>query len=240
MSPTSSRGRFLTCVILAFLLGFTVLSVSHAAGDAGKSATLATVTRMLGFEPHPSTIDVPGPLMLQGKPFTAAIELLETWDADRAVPVIRKLGFKLKLFSNGSEAEVVELPAQPIEAKSLKKGTVFASGTGKAVGLKVTPSNRPEKARTFPPSPSISPSPRPARNRNRPPHLPLCRQRMPQPSRSRHRFPRAMTRPSSAWPEPSSPAPMPCPQPPSPERRCCIAKLFPRFRPSWTRRMSPF
>jgi len=112
--------------------------VSHAAGDAGKSATLATVTRMLGFEPHPSTIDVPGPLMLQGKPFTAAIELLETWDADRAVPVIRKLGFKLKLFSNGSEAEVVELPAQPIEAKSLKKGTVFASGTGKAVGLKVT------------------------------------------------------------------------------------------------------
>ncbi len=139
MSIRTSRGHSLAFAILLFLLSFPLLAVSHAAGDAEKGTTLATVTRMLGFEPHPTTIDVPGQFILQGKPVTASIELLETWDSDRAVPVIRKLGFRLRLLSSGAEAEVVELPAQPIDSKKLKKGSVLASGAGKAVGLKVTP-----------------------------------------------------------------------------------------------------
>lgn len=138
MSSTSSRVRSLTLALLLILLIYPLLTASHAAGDTEKRVTLATVTRMLGFEPHPSTIDVPGQFMFQGKPVTASIELLETWDADRSVPVIQKLGFRLRLFSNGAEAEVVELPAQPIDSKKLKKGSVLATGTGKAVGLKVT------------------------------------------------------------------------------------------------------
>jgi len=138
MSIRSSRGRSFTFAILLFLLSVPFLAVSHASGDTEKGSTLATVTRMLGFEPHPSTIDVTGHLILQGKPVTATIELLETWDSGRAVPAIRKLGFRLRLFSNGAEMEVVELPAQPIDSKKLKKGSVLASGTGKAVGLKVT------------------------------------------------------------------------------------------------------
>jgi len=138
MSSASSRVRSLTFTLLLILLIFPFLTASHAAGNDEKSVTLATVTRMLGFEPHPSAIDLPGQFMLQGKPVTASIELLETWDTDRSTPVIQKLGFRLKLFSNGTEAEVVELPAQAIDSKKLKKGSVLATGTGKAAGLKVT------------------------------------------------------------------------------------------------------
>lgn len=138
MSSASSRVRSLTFTLLLILLIFPFLTSSHAAGNDEKSVTLATVTRMLGFEPHPSAIDLPGQFMLQGKPVSASIELLETWDTDRSTPVIQKLGFRLRLFSNGTEAEVVELPAQPIDSKKLKKGSVLATGTGKAVGMKVT------------------------------------------------------------------------------------------------------
>lgn len=141
MSPTSSRGHSLISAMLAMLailLSFSPAASSFAADDAQKGTTLATVKRMLVFEPHPSTIDVPGPFMIQGKPVMASIELLETWDADRPVPVIRKLGFMLRLFSNGVETEAVELPAQPIDAKKLKNGSVLASGAGNNVGLQVT------------------------------------------------------------------------------------------------------
>lgn len=135
---SSSRIRSLGFAILLFLLVSPFLPASHAAGEPEKGATLATVTRMLGFEPHPSTIDVPGRFILQGKPVTASIELIETWNSDRAVPVIQKLGFKLKLFSDGAETAVVEIPAQPLDAKKLKKGAVLATASGNAAGLKVT------------------------------------------------------------------------------------------------------
>lgn len=122
----------------AFYLFFSLSLLStpsHAADESG--TPIASVTRMLGFEPHPSTIEIPGRFMLQGKQISAEIEIIETWNTDREVPVIEKLGFRLRLFSDGNEAAVVEIPVQQIDAKKIKKGGILATGMGNSVGMSV-------------------------------------------------------------------------------------------------------
>lgn len=134
----SSGLKKVSIISCAIYLCFFLPSFFHAAHAADETAApLATITRMLGFEPHPSIIDVPGRFMFQGKPVSAGIELLEIWNPNRSVPALEKLGFKLRLFSGSDEVAVVDIPAQPVNAKKIKKDGVLATGAGNAAGLTV-------------------------------------------------------------------------------------------------------
>ncbi|HNW34927.1 MAG TPA: hypothetical protein PKM25_08350 [Candidatus Ozemobacteraceae bacterium] len=121
------------CMAIVAVSGTVVTAEAKEAGET----PLASVTRMIGFEPHPSSIDVPGAFSLGGKAVSARIDLLETWNAERDVPSLEKLGFRLHLQSAGTDASIVELPVQQVDVKKLKKGGVFAAGAGEAAGLTV-------------------------------------------------------------------------------------------------------
>ncbi|HEY9071918.1 MAG TPA: tetratricopeptide repeat protein [Candidatus Ozemobacteraceae bacterium] len=137
MSYRTTRTLGIRECVSVLVLCTALLLPAIAPSSAGASAPLASITRMIGFEPHPSMIDVPGSFLLRGAPVTASIELLETWNAERDVPSLDKLGFRLRLTSPDGQTSTVEIQPLELNAKKLTPGSVLAAGAGDTAGLTI-------------------------------------------------------------------------------------------------------
>jgi len=132
-----SNLSFVVIAVLCMTISLFPGTVFAAEEIDAENTPLASVIRMISFEPHPSSIDIPGTFSLGGKAVSATIDILETWNSERDTPSLEKLGFRLHLQTSGIDAAIVELPIQQLDVKKLIKGGVFAAGAGEAAGLTV-------------------------------------------------------------------------------------------------------
>ncbi|HOY68668.1 MAG TPA: hypothetical protein PLP29_17455 [Candidatus Ozemobacteraceae bacterium] len=137
MSHRTPKNPGIWRFVLVSALSAALFLPAVAQSQTGAPAPLASITRMIGFEPHPSTIELPGTFLLRGTPVSASIELLETWNADRDVPSLDKLGFRLRLAASDGQTATVEIQPLELNAKKIKTGSVLAAGAGDAAGLTV-------------------------------------------------------------------------------------------------------
>jgi|GEM_PF-982362 len=140
--------------MISFLLAVLLLTPAFSASAAKKKSArpsavktepaaepvnvLTSLSRLLSFDPHPTTFPVPQPIEIAGKNFTGEISCDEKWVTQKTNAFLGELGATLRLFQGGVEAETITIPSVKLASKKLKAGVLVGEAKGNSAGLQMT------------------------------------------------------------------------------------------------------